>query len=184
VREASDHDSLQLALIENVQREDLNAMEEAHAYRRLQEEFSLGQEEIAQKVGKSRPAVANSLRLLQLPEEAQREVTEGRLSAGHARALLSLEREAVIMAAAREVIAKGLSARETERLVARLKNVRKRRPAAAPDADVRSLIEQMQRSVGTKIRLVQTRGTSRGKIEIEYYSSADLDRIVQLLVNR
>ena len=86
VREASDNDSLQLALIENLQREDLNAIEEAQAYRRLQEEFHLGQEEIAQKVGKSRPAVANSLRLLQLPEEVQRDVIEGKLSAGHARA--------------------------------------------------------------------------------------------------
>jgi ParB family chromosome partitioning protein len=184
VREASDRDSLQLALIENIQREDLNPMEESRAFRRLQEEFHLGQEEIAQKVGKSRPAVANSMRLLQLPEEVQREVTEGKLSAGHARALLSLERETLITAAAREVIAKGLSARETERLVARLKIARKRRPAAVPDADLRSLVEQLQRSVGTKVRLVQTRGTSRGKIEIEYYSPADLDRIVQLLVNR
>ena len=184
VREASDHNSLQLALIENIQREDLNPMEESHAFRRLQEEFHLGQEEIAQKVGKSRPAVANSLRLLQLPEEVQREVIEGRLSAGHARALLSLERETLITAAAREVIAKGLSARETERLVARLKMIKKKRLSATPDADLRSLVEQLQRSLGTRIKLVQTKGTARGKIEIEYYSSADLDRIVQLLVNR
>ena len=180
VREASDHDSLQLALIENVQREDLNAIEEAQAYRRLQEEFHLGQEEIAQKVGKSRPAVANSMRLLQLPEEIQREVIAGELSAGHARALLSLERAAVIMAAAREVIAKGLSAREVEKLVRRLKGVRRiKRAAALSDPDLRSFTEKLQRCLGTKVRVVH-RG-NRGKIEIDYYSLADLERISRVI---
>jgi ParB family chromosome partitioning protein len=180
VREASDHDSLQLALIENVQREDLNAIEEAQAYRRLQEEFDLGQEEIAQKVGKSRPAVANSMRLLQLPEEIQREVIGGALSAGHARALLSLERAAVIMAAAREVIAKGLSAREVEKLVRRLKGVRRvKRAAAMSDPDLRSFTEKLQRCLGTKVRVVH-RG-NRGKIEIDYYSLSDLERISRVI---
>jgi len=180
VREASDHDSLQLALIENVQREDLNAIEEAQAYRRLQEEFHLGQEEIAQKVGKSRPAVANSMRLLQLPEEIQREVIAGELSAGHARALLSLERAAVIMAAAREVIAKGLSAREVEKLVRRLKGIRRiKRAAALSDPDLRSFTEKLQRCLGTKVRVVH-RG-NRGKIEIDYYSLSDLERISRVI---
>lgn len=180
VREASDHDSLQLALIENVQREDLNAIEEAQAYRRLQEEFHLGQEEIAQKVGKSRPAVANSMRLLQLPEEVQREVVAGRLSAGHARALLSLERAAVIAAAAREVIAKGMSARDVEKLVRRLKGVRRlKRSAALLDPDLRSFTEKLQRCLGTKVRLIH-RG-NRGKIEIEYYSLTDLERISHVI---
>jgi ParB family chromosome partitioning protein len=180
VREASDHDSLQLALIENVQREDLNAIEEAQAYRGLQEEFHLGQEEIAQKVGKSRPAVANSMRLLQLPEEVQREVVAGRLSAGHARALLSLERAAVIAAAAREVIAKGMSARDVEKLVRRLKGVRRlKRSAALLDPDLRSFTEKLQRCLGTKVRLIH-RG-NRGKIEIEYYSLTDLERISHVI---
>jgi len=180
VREASDHDSLQLALIENVQREDLNAIEEAQAYRRLQEEFQLGQEEIAEKVGKSRPAVANSLRLLQLPEEVQREVIEGRLSAGQAKALLSLERTALIVAAAREVIAKELSAREVEKLVRRLKGVRKtKRAGALLDPDLRSFTEKLQRCLGTKVRVVH-RG-NRGKIEIDYYSLTDLERISRVI---
>lgn len=180
VREASDHESLQMALIENLQREDLNAIEEAQAYRRLQEEFHLGQEEIAQKVGKSRPAVANCIRLLQLPEEVQREVIEGNLSAGHARALLSLEREALISAAAREVIAKGLSAREVERLVRRLKGARRaKRAAASLDPNLRSFTENLQRSLGTKVRLVH-RGT-RGTIEIDYYSLDDLERIIRVI---
>ncbi len=184
VREASDNDSLQLALIENLQREDLNPIEEAEAYRRLHEEFHLTQEEVAEKVGKSRPAVANSMRLLLLPKEMQQEVAQGRLAAGQARAMLALGNEAMMTAVARRVIAKGLSTRETERLVARLKLGRRgRRLVAALEPDLRALVEQLQRSVGTKVRLVQTKGTSRGKIEIEYYSSADLDRIVQLLVS-
>jgi len=180
VREASDNDSLQLALIENLQREDLNAIEEAQAYRRLQEEFHLGQEEIAQKVGKSRPAVANSMRLLQLPEEVQRDVIEGKLSAGHARALLSLERDTLISAAAREVIAKGLSAREVEKLVRKLKGARRtKRAAGLLDPDLRSFTEKLQRCLGTKVRVVH-RG-NRGKIEIDYYSLADLDRISRVI---
>ena len=180
VREASDNDSLQLALIENLQREDLNAIEEAQAYRRLQEEFHLGQEEIAQKVGKSRPAVANSMRLLQLPEEVQRDVIEGKLSAGHARALLSLERDTLISAAAREVIAKGLSAREVEKLVRKLKGARRtKRAAGLLDPDLRSFTEKLQRCLGTKVRVVH-RG-NRGKIEIDYYSLSDLDRISRVI---
>jgi len=179
VREASDNDSLQLALVENLQREDLNAIEEAQAYRRLQEEFRLAQEEIAQKVGKSRPAVANALRLLQLPEEVQREVTSGSLSPGHARALLSLERAALMSAAMREVIAKGLSAREVERLVRRLKGIRRLKRAAAIDPDLRSFTEKLQRRLGTKVRVVQ-RG-NRGKIEIDYYSLTDLERISRVI---
>ena len=185
VREASDNDSLQLALIENLQREDLNPIEEADAYRRLHEEFHSTQEEVAEKVGKSRPAVANAMRLLLLPKEIQQELAQGRLAAGQARALLALGNEAMITAVARRVIAKGLSTRETERLVARLKLGRRaRRLAAAVDPDLRAVVEKLQRALGTKVRMVQTGGASRGKMEIEYYSSADLDRIVQFIVNR
>lgn len=180
VREASDNESLQLALIENLQREDLNPIEEASAYQRLQGEFALSQEEIAARVGKSRPAVANSMRLLLLPKEVQQEVTQGRLPAGQARALLGLSSEALILSAAREVIAKGLSARETERLVGRLKSGRRRRrETQVSDPDLRSLIERLQRSLGTRVRLIQRARLGRGKIEIEYYSTVDLERIVQ-----
>lgn len=184
VREATDHDLLKLALIENIQREDLNAIEEAQAYQRLHAEFGLSQEEIAERMGKSRPAVANSLRLLALPNEVQQAVAAGKLPAGQARALLGLNNDGSIVAAAREAIAKGLSARATERLVARLRLGRKKRNAATADADLRALVEQLQRSLGTKVRLVQAREGGRGKIEIEYYSATDLDRIVQLLANR
>ena len=182
VREASNSETLQLALLENLQREDLNPIEEATAYQRLQEEFELSQEEIAQKVGKSRPAVANCMRLLLLPKEVQQEVVRGKLPAGQARALLGLENEALVLAAAREVITKGLSTRETERLVARLKSGRKRRrETALSDSNLRSLVEQMQRSLGTKVRLLHRAGSGRGKVEIEYYSLADLERIIQMI---
>jgi ParB family transcriptional regulator, chromosome partitioning protein len=184
VREATDHDSLKLALIENLQREDLNAIDEAQAYQRLHNEFGLSQEEIAERMGKSRPAVANSLRLLGLPGEVQQAVAAGKLPAGQARALLGLGNDPSIIAAARDAIAKGLSARATERLVARLRLGRKKRNTAPSDADLRALVEQLQRSLGTKVRLVPARGGGRGKIEIEYYSATDLDRLVQLLANR
>jgi len=182
VREASDNDSLQLALIENLQREDLNPIEEADAYRHLHEEFHLTQEEVAAKVGKSRPAVANSMRLLLLPKEMQQDVAQGRLAAGQARALLALGNEAMMTAVARRVIAKGLSTRETERLVARLKLGRRgRRLVAALDPDLRAVVEKLQRALGSKVRLVQGKRGGRGKLEIEYYSLDDLDRLIAIL---
>ena len=181
LRDVSDNDALELALIENLQREDLNAIEEAEAYRRLHEQFHLNQEQIAEKIGKSRPAIANSMRLLMLPQEVQQEVASGKLSAGHARALLGLGTEAAIIAAAREIIAKGLSARAAEKLAARFKIGRRKKQAAPLDTDLRALVEQLQRSLGTKVRLLQAKGAKRGKIEIEYYSAQDLDRIVHRL---
>ena len=182
VREASNSETLQLALIENLQREDLNPIEEAAAYQRLQKEFNLSQDEIAQRVSKSRPAVANSVRLLLLPKEVQQGVAGGKLPAGQARALLGLESEALMLAAAREVIAKGLTTRETERLVTRLKaGRRRRREWANSDPDLRSLIERLQRALGTKVRLLHQARSGRGKIVIGYYSSADLERIIQAM---
>ena len=183
VREASNSETLQLALLENLQREDLNPIEEAAAYQRLQEEFELSQEEIAQKVRRSRPAVANCMRLLLLPKEVQQEVARGQLPAGQARALLGLENEAMVLAAAHNVIAKGLSTRETERLVKRLKSGRRRRggETSLSDANLRSLVEQMQRSLGTKVRLLHRAGSGRGKVVIEYYSLADLERIIRMM---
>jgi ParB family chromosome partitioning protein len=184
VRPVTDDEALQLALVENLQREDLNPIEEARAFRRLQDEFGLTQEEISAKVGRSRPAVTNSLRLLLLPEELQSEVAAGKLAAGQARALLALERDALIMTAAREVIASDLSTRETERLVRRMKLARRRRRDAATLApDLLSLAESLQRCLGTKVRFTHHHTTGRGKMEIEYYSSADLDRISQKILH-
>lgn len=182
VRDASDQEALQLALIENLQREDLNPIEEAAAYERLQEEFQWSQEDMAEKVGKSRPAIANALRLLSLPEEVRQEVVSGNLPAGQARALLGLHSEPMIVAAARDVIAKGLSTRETEKLVRHLKSTkRRRRETGLLDPDLRALVEGLQRALGTKVRLLPRARSSKGKLEIEYYSSADLERIIQTI---
>ena len=185
VRAASDHEALQLALVENLQREDLNPIEEAAGYRRLQEEFHWSQEEMAEKVGKSRPAIANSLRLLTLPSEVQQEVTAGRLPAGQARALLGLHTEPLIISASREVIAKGLSTRETEKMVRYLLLGRKRRRnLPILDPDLKSIVEKLQRSLGTRVRLLPKARSSKGKIEIEYYTAADLERIIQTITTR
>ncbi|MBI2089251.1 MAG: ParB/RepB/Spo0J family partition protein [Deltaproteobacteria bacterium] len=184
VKDASDLEALQLALIENLQREDLNPIEQAAAYQQLQRDFGLSQEEVAAKVGKSRPSVANSLRLLLLPKAVQDEVVQGRLPAGQARALLALQDEAAIVAAAREVIAKALSTRQTERLVARLRSGRRRRRGTLlSDPDLRALVERLQRALGTKVRLIQQAGSSAGKIVIEYYSATDLERILHAISN-
>jgi len=185
VRAASDHEALQLALVENLQREDLNPIEEAAGYRRLQEEFHWSQEEMAEKVSKSRPAIANSLRLLTLPSEVQQEVTAGRLPAGQARALLGLHTEPLIISASREVIAKGLSTRETEKMVRYLLLGRKRRRnLPLLDPDLKSIVENLQRSLGTRVRLLPKARSTKGKIEIEYYTAADLDRIIQTITTR
>ena len=185
VRDATDTEVLQLALIENLQREDLDPIDEARAYRRLQVEFGWGQEETASKVGKSRPAVANSIRLLLLPAEVQQEVALGKLTMGQARALLGLERAAKIIAAAREVMAKGLSTRETERLVNQLKSGRRRKiDRSQLDPNLNSLIEDLQRWLGTKVRLICQAKSEKGKLQIEYYSKADFDRVISKLMQR
>jgi ParB family chromosome partitioning protein len=182
VRDASDHEALQLALVENLQREDLNAIEEASGYRRLQEEFHWSQEEMAERVGKSRPAIANSLRLLALPAEVQHEVAAGNLPAGQARALLGLHAEALIISACRDVIAKGLSTRETEKLVRLLILGRKRRRGVLLiDPDLKSIVEDLQRALGTRVRLLPKARSTKGKIEIEYYAMTDLERIIQTI---
>lgn len=180
VREASDHEAMQLALVENLQREDLNPIEEANGYQRLQEEFHWSQEEMADKVGKSRPAIANSLRMLALPAEVQQEVSAGILPAGQARALLGLHTEPLIISACREVITKGLSTRETEKMVRHLLLGRKRRrQVPIMDPDLKSIMEELQRALGTRVRLIPKARTSKGKIEIEYYTLPDLERIIQ-----
>ena len=185
VRDASDHEAMQIALVENLQREDLNSIEEANGYRRLQEEFHWSQEEMAEKVGKSRPAIANSLRLLTLPSEVQQEVVSGNLPAGQARALLGLHTEPLIISACREVIAKGLSTRETEKMVRTLLiGRRRRRQAPLLDPDLKSIVEELQRTLGTRVRLMPKARSAKGKVEIEYYTAADLERIVETITKK
>ena len=181
VRNATDHEVLQLALVENLQREDLNPIEEANGYRRLQEEFHWSQEEMAAKVGKSRPAITNAMRLLALPAVVQQEVVLGNIPAGQARALLGLHTEPLIVSACREVIAKGLSTRETEKMVRHLLFGRRRRLVPLIDPDLKFIVEELQRLLGTRVRLLPKARSMKGKIEIEYYSQADLGRIFETI---
>ena len=177
---------LEMALIENIQREDLNPIEEALAYRRLADEFHLRQEDIASAVGKDRASVANVLRLLKLPEEVRTEVVSGRLSMGHARALLSLADEADQRRTARDVIARSLSVRETESLVKRLVEAGKpEREAADPkpaDVHTRAAEDRLKLLLGTRVRIVR-QGT-RGRIEIDFVSEEELIRIYDQLTER
>ena len=175
---------LQMALIENIQREDLNPIDEAGAYERLVREFQLTQEEIAAQVGKDRTSVANYLRLLKLPQEVRAEVAGGRLSMGHARALLALPEETSQRQVARQVIAQNLSVRETEALVKRAgRPVPAPRAAAAPDVHTRAAEERLRLALGTRVRIA--RKGPGGTIEIDFASEDELQRLfVQLTQTR
>jgi len=180
---------LEMALVENIQREDLNPIEEALAYRRLADDFQLKQEDIAGAVGKDRASVANVLRLLKLPEEVRGEVAAGRLSMGHARALLSLGDAVDQRETARDVIARNLSVRETEALVRKLleddAEVEAPRKAPAPkpvDVHTRAAEERLKFLLGTRVRIVR-QGT-RGRIEIDFTSEEELIRIYEQLTER
>jgi ParB family chromosome partitioning protein len=182
---AADHKRrLEMALIENVQREDLNAIEEAQAYQRLTTDFGLRQEDIAAQVGKDRSSIANSLRLLKLPEEVRAEVASGRLSMGHARAIVSLAREADQRRIARDVLARGLSVRETEALVKRAATPvsSTAKPQAKKDVHTRAAEEQLRLSLGTPVE-IKRRGKG-GVVEIAFANENELQRIYEYLTER
>ena len=183
VREVSEKEAFELALIENIQREDLNPVEEAEAYKRLIEEHGLTQEELATRVGKDRSTVANALRLLRLPDPIKEAIVAGQLSMGHARALLAISDESDLRRAAEKVIADGLSVRAVEALVQRLKSRRlpKEKGGEKSSAQVRHLIEKLQRKLGAKVAL-HDRGGS-GTLEIRYQSLAELDRILAAILS-
>ena len=186
VRQVAGREQLELALVENVQRADLNALEEAHAYRQLAQEFGLSHEEIARRVGRSRPAVTNTIRLLELPPEVQQALVDGALSEGHARALGGLERTEQQRELLALVVARGLSVRQTEELARRLKETagpgRLGPVADAPrgDPDLERLETELRDALGTKVTL--TRSRHGGRIVIEYYDASDLDRLYGRLV--
>ena len=182
VHETADPNSLLLALIENLQREDLNPIEEAAAFAELQEQFNLTQEQVAERVGRSRSAVANALRLLSLPDPIKEHVSRGELPAGQARALLGLKDRSMTAAAAREVMAKDLSTRDTETLVKRLNAPRRTRTEDRLDPDLSHLVETLQRRLGTRVRLTHRARDDKGKLEIEYYSQEDLERITSMMM--
>ncbi len=181
VKDVASADSLEIALIENIQREDLNPVETAEAFHRLMKDFSLTQEELSAKVGKDRATVANYLRLLKLPDEIKKFIDDGTLSMGHARAILSVEGKANQLEVARRIIHKGLSVRETEALARRWSaGARKKTVHRKKDPQIESLQEKLIRSLGTKVR-IHHKG-KKGKIEIEYYSLDELERLLDLLI--
>ena len=182
VRQATDQQRLELAIIENVQRSDLSALEEAEAYRQLAEDFELSHEEIALRVGKSRVAVTNTLRLLKLPDVVKNALIERRISEGHARALLALPTPQAQAAALRTVIAQELNVRQTEELVRKLsgeKPSRKPKPAAPPE--VAELEQRLRTSLGTKVTLRS--GHKGGTVTIHYYSDEELNALMGRLLN-
>src|SRR6266436_137102 len=181
VREARAEDRLELALIENVQRENLTALEEAEAYRQLLDQHGLTQDELAERVGKSRPAITNTLRLLGLPDAVKAQLESGDLTAGHARAVLAIEGVTEQVSFAREIVTRRLTKSETERLAAARRARQGKQPAAGRPTDVhlRGLAEELTRGLGTRVRI--TRHPRGGSIEIEFYSDAELDRLIDRL---
>jgi ParB family chromosome partitioning protein len=178
VRRLTDREALEAALVENIQRTDLNAIELAEGYQRLVRDFSLSQEQVAERVGKDRATVANTVRLLKLPPPVRQAVADGRLSAGHARALLSAPPEHA-SAICETVLRRGLSVRETERLCGPAGKRKTARNASPPDVHRKSLEEELSRRGGTRVRL---RGTmKKGRVEIFYFSPEELDRLCDVL---
>lgn len=186
IRECTDQEMLELALVENLQREDLNAMEAARSYQQLMSTFGLTQGEVADRVGKSRPAVANTLRLLQLPEAMQQALEGGALTEGHARALLSVEQPQRRDALFLQAVTDGLSVRALESLTAAAspKTARKAKTQASTDANLQQVQTEMQQALGTRVRVKPGSTGSRGALEIEYYSADDLARILEVVLQK
>ena len=182
IKEYTPQEIMEISLIENIQREDLNPIEEAQAYKRLMEEFHLKQDEIAERVSKSRTAVTNSMRLLKLDERVQQMVVDEMISTGHARTLLAIEDKEFQYTVAMRIFDEKLSVRETEKLVKNLQNPKPEKPVVKDtqlDAVYKELEEKIKSIVGTKVE-IQHKGNNKGKIQIEYYSQAELERLIEL----
>lgn len=180
VKEYSDSQMLEIALLENLQREDLNPIEEATAYKQLIEDLGITQEALSKRIGKSRSVIANSIRLLNLPEEIQNLLAKGKITTGHARALLSLDNEKEQKQMAQKILEKDLTVREIERLVKKPKKQNKRKERTNPL--ITHLEDRLKQFFGTKVKVRS--GKNKGKIEIEYYSEEDLERILELVMGR
>ncbi|MBR5236955.1 MAG: ParB/RepB/Spo0J family partition protein [Clostridia bacterium] len=183
IREFDDQETMEIALVENLQREDLNPFEEARGYRELMDLFSLTQEQVAQKVGKSRSAVANSIRLLTLCDEIKEMVLGKELTVGHVRALLATDKEEIQLLAARRIVKEGLTVRQTEELIKNLLQVKKPKKKNPIDEELRRYLSTLEKklsdSLGTKVTIQNKK--NRGKIEIEYYNNDDFERIMNLI---
>ncbi|MGE5633470.1 MAG: ParB/RepB/Spo0J family partition protein [Caulobacteraceae bacterium] len=180
VKECSNVEVMEIALIENLQREDLNSIEEAHAYKSLIDEYNMTQEEIAQRIGKSRPAIANSLRLLQLPHTIKDMIAAGKITQGHARALLAIENERKMLEVAEKIVNQQLNVRQIEKLAKETKQaVKKNNELGQEQLEVKQIEERLKSVLGTKVTIQHKK--NKGKIEIEYYSNEELDRILDIL---
>lgn len=185
IKNLTDQEIVEISLIENIQREDLNPIEEAIAYKRLLEEFNLKQDEVAERVSKSRTAVTNSMRLLKLSDEVQQMVIDDLLTTGHARALLGIDEPEKQYATAQKIFDEKLSVRETEKLIKKMqnekKNASKKEEPVDPKMDIiyQDLEEKLKNILGTKV-IINKKNAKKGSIEIEYYSPEELDRIIEL----
>ena len=186
IKKLSEQEIMEISLIENLQREDLNPIEEALAYKRLIDEFKLKQDEVAERVSKSRTAVTNAMRLLKLNEKVQQMVIDEMLTTGHARALLGIEDQDIQYVLAQQIFYQKLSVRDTEKLVKSMQNEKKGKKKEPEKLDSKLLAiysdleEQMKKIMGTKV-LINSKNSNSGKIEIEYYSQDELDRIIDLI---
>ena len=183
VKEVPDDSLLEIALIENIQRENLNPIEEAQAYKKLIETVGLTQEALASRVGRDRSYITNYLRLLRLPDDLQQLVKEGRLSTGHARTLLALSHADLQRRLARQIIDRGLSVRATEQLVHKATEEKPKTPRGPQvvDPNVRAAESKLRRALGTQVKILQAE-SGKGKIEINFFNARDLDRIYNLLM--
>lgn len=183
IKSYTDQEIVEISLIENIQRENLNPIEEAMAFKRLLEEFHLKQDEVAERVSKSRTAVTNSMRLLKLSDKVKQMIIDGMISTGHARALLAIEDEEQQYLLATKIFDEKLSVRETEKLVKSLKNPKKEVKKTTPEHQFiyNDIAEKMKSIMGTKVN-INAKANGKGKIEIEYYSEEELERIYDLMM--
>lgn len=183
IKDYSEQEIMEVALIENIQREDLNPIEEAMAYKQLIKEFNLKQDEVADKVSKSRTAITNTMRLLKLSEKVQGMLIEGMISAGHARCLLSVENEEKQVELAQKIFDEQLNVRETEKLVKNLDKPEKEKKKPENDIIYKEYEEKLNNIINTKVR-IKNKGNNKGKIEIDYYSLEEFERIIELFKDK
>ena len=182
IQDHADERVLEIALIENIQREDLNPIETAQALERLAREMNLSHEEIAHRTGKDRTTITNMIRLLRLPQEVQLLVAERRLSMGHARSILGLTKPELQIQVADKAAAQGFSVRQVERLVKKINEPREPSEKPLEDANIRAAVGELENVLGTRVRIVE-KSDQRGRIEIEYYSQEDLHRVYELILD-